>query len=442
MKIKNWKLKIRFHMDIKVTKLPKSSIEMEISVPWDEWKGEIDHAASHLAQEIKVPGFRPGKAPRAMLEKRLGKATVLVEGAEHAIDHLYSAALKQSKVDAIGKPEVRLDEVKDGEPLRFTVTTAVMPDITIRPWEKKVKAVNESHRKVKHEVKEEEIEKELLGIAESRAKQVTVAREARTGDVVLVDFVVRQGGVPIEGGTSRKHPIVLGKGAFIPGFEEALLGMKEGEEKTVALTFPEKYHVAMLAGKPADFEVKVLVVQEQQIPELDDAFAASLGKFENIEKLRENISEGMRMEKENEVKEKRRIAILEAILEEAEAEIPEILVEGELRRMISEFRNQAAMAGMTIDDYLARGKKTEEDLAKEWRPQAEKRILSGLALDLIVKEKELEAAQEEIEAEMNKVLAYAKSIEKAEKDLDLAAIYNAAQSRLRNEKLFELLENL
>jgi trigger factor len=429
-------------MDIKVKKLPKSRVEMEVSIPWDEWKGEIDHAVDHLSAEIKVEGFRPGKAPRAMLEKRLGKATVLIEGAEHAIDHLYPAALEQSKVDAIGKPEVRLDEVKDGEPLRFTVTTAVMPDIALRPWEKKVKSVNEAHRKVKHEVSPEDIEKELKSIAESRAKQVTVMREARNGDVVLVDFVVRQGGVPIEGGTSKKHPVVLGKNAFIPGFEEALLGMQEGEEKTISLTFPEKYHIAMLAGKPADFEVKVLVVQEQQIPELDDTFATSLGKFEGIEELRKNISEGMRMEKENEAKEKRRIAILEAILEEAEAEIPEMLVESELRRMISEFGNQAAMAGMTLEDYLARGKKTEDDLAKEWRPQAEKRILSGLVLDRIVKEKELEAAQEEIEAEMNKVLAYAKSIEKAEKDLDLAAIYNAAQSRLRNEKLFELLESL
>lgn len=429
-------------MDIKVTKLPKSRVEMEISVPWDEWKGEIDHAAQHLASEIKVEGFRPGKAPRAMLEKRLGKATVLIEGAEHAIDHLYPAALEQSKVDAIGKPEVRLDEVKDGEPLRFTVTTAVMPDVTIRPWEKKVKSVNEDHRKTKHEVSAEDVEKALRDIAESRAKQVAVAREARESDVVLVDFVVRQGGVPIEGGTSKKHPIVLGKGAFIPGFEEAILGMKEGEEKTVSLTFPEKYHITMLAGKPADFHVKVIGVQERQIPELDDAFASSLGKFESIAKLRENVAEGMRMEKENEAKEKRRIAILEAILGEAEAEIPEALVEGELRRMISEFGSQAAMAGMTLEDYLARGKKTEKDLANEWRPQAEKRILSGLALDMIAKEREIEAVQEEIEAEMNKVLAYAKSIEKAEKDLDLAAIYDAARSRLRNEKLFELLENL
>lgn len=429
-------------MDIKVTKLPKSRIEMVVSVPWDEWKGEIDHAVEHLAQEIKVEGFRPGKVPRAMLEKRLGKATVLIEGAEHAIDHLYPAVLEQSKVDAIGKPEVRLDEVKDGEPLSFTVTTAVMPDVTLRPWEKKVKAVNEGHASAKHDVPAADVEKELRNIAESRAKQVAVAREARDGDVVLVDFVVRQGGVPIEGGTSKKHPIVLGKGAFIPGFEEALLGMKEGEEKTVSLSFPEKYHIVALAGKPADFHVKVIGVQERQIPELDDAFAASLGRFESIGKLRENVAEGMRMEKENEAKERRRIAILEAILEEAEAEIPDMLIESELRRMISEFGNQAAMAGMTLEDYLARGKKTEDDLAKEWRPQAEKRILSGLALDAIVKEREIDVAQEEIEAEMNKVLAYAKSVEKAEKDLDLPAIYDAARSRLRNEKLFELLESL
>ena len=429
-------------MDISVKKLPKSRVEMEVSIPWDEWKSEIDHAAEHLAAEIKVEGFRPGKAPRAMLEKRLGKATILIEGAEHAIDHLYPTVLERSEVDAIGKPEIRLDEVKDGEPLRFTVMTAVMPEIVLRSWEKKVKAANEKGRERKIEVSAEDVERELRNVAESRAKQVAVMREARTGDVVLVDFEVCRDGVPIEGGTSKKHPIVLGKGAFIPGFEEAILGMKEGEEKTVSLTFPDTYHMETLAGKPADFWVKVLVVQEQQVPEIDDEFVRSLGRFESVEKFRESVSEGMRMEKENEAKEKRRVAIIEAILEEAEAELPEALVEGELRQMVSEFSGQAAMTGMTLPEYLSRIQKTEEDLVRDWRPQAEKRILSGLALDFLAKERGVDASQEEVEAEMNKVLAYAKSIRKAEKDLDLPAIYHSAQSRIRNEKLFELLENL
>lgn len=413
-----------------------------MSIPWDEWKAEIDHAAEHLAKDVKVEGFRPGKAPRAMLEKRLGKATILVEGAEHAIDHLYPAALAQAGVDAIGRPEVRLENVKENEALSFVVDTAVMPEITMKPWEKKVREVNKKQGEEKIEVAEADIDAEVARIAESRAKFVTVPREARDGDMTEVDFEVTMGGVPIEGGTGKKHPIVLGKGAFIPGFEEAIVGLSAGEEKSVDLTFPDQYHVKSLAGKPATFWVKVLLVQERQIPAVDDAFAASVGSFGNLAALRESIAEGMRTEREHEAKEKRRVAILEAITEGAEAELPEILVESELRRMISEFGRQASMMGMELGDYLARLGKTEEELAKDWRPQAEKRILSGLALEAVAKEREVEAEQAEVEEEMNKALAYFKSIKQAEKDVDLPALYDAAKSRLRNEKLFELLEKL
>ena len=429
-------------MDVSVKKMPKSRAEISVSIPWDEWKAEIDHAAEHLAKDVKVEGFRPGKAPRAMLEKRLGKATILVEGAEHAIDHLYPAALAQAGVDAIGRPEVRLENVKENEALSFVVDTAVMPEITLKPWEKKVREVNKKQGEEKIEVAEADIDAEVARIAESRAKFVTVPREARDGDMTEVDFEVTMGGVPIEGGTGKKHPIVLGKGAFIPGFEEAIVGLSAGEEKSVDLTFPDQYHVKSLAGKPATFWVKVLLVQERQIPAVDDAFAASVGSFGNLAALRESIAEGMRTEREHEAKEKRRVAILEAITEGAEAELPEVLVESELRRMISEFGHQASMMGMELGDYLARLGKTEEELAKDWRPQAEKRILSGLALEAVAKEREVEAEQAEVEEEMNKALAYFKSIKQAEKDVDLPALYDAAKSRLRNEKLFELLEKM
>lgn len=429
-------------MDVSVKKMPRSRAEIAVSIPWDEWKTEIDHAAEHLARDVKIEGFRPGKAPRAMLEKRLGKATILVEGAEHAIDHLYPAALEKSGIEAIGRPEVRLENVKEGEALSFVVETAVIPDITLKPWKKKVQEINKKQDKEKVEVSEAEIDAEVAKLAESRAKFVTVLREARQGDMVEVDFEVTMGGVPIEGGTGKKHPIVLGKGAFIPGFEEAILGLSAGEEKSVELSFPDQYHMKSLAGKPATFWVKVLLVQEREIPVVDDAFAASLGAFESVAALRKNMADGLRVEREQEAKEKRRVAILEAIVEEAEAELPEVLVESELRRMIAEFGRQASMMGMELGDYLARLGKTEEELAKDWRPQAEKRIRSGLALESIAWEEDIAVDQSEIEEEMNKALAYFKSVKQAEKDVDLAALYDAAKSRLRNEKLFQTLEKI
>jgi len=269
-----------------------------------------------------------------------------------------------------------------------------------------------------------------------------VNRIAKNGDAVELDFDVTRGGVPIEGGAGRKHPIVLGSGTFIPGFEDEIVGMEAGGEKSFALTFPEAYHEKTLAGKPAEFHVKLLLVQEQEIPELSDEFAKSLGRFEGLDALRKSVREGMFSEKEEQKKELHRTDILDAIVSVTEAELPDVLVEGELRRMISEFSHQASMTGLSLQDYLARIGKTEEELSSEWRPQAGKRLLSQLALESIATAREVEASTEEIEAEMNKVLAYVKSVKQAEKDLDLPAIYSSIRERLRNEKVLGLLETL
>jgi trigger factor len=429
-------------MDVSVKRLPKSKAELSVSIPWEEWQEEIGHAVEHLSKSVKIEGFRSGKIPREVLEKKLGKATVLIEGAEHAIDHLFPKVIHEAKVDAIGKPEIRLDDVNEGESLCFTVTTDIMPEAALGGWEKAARSVNAKYAKDKTEVSEEEIGKELERVARSRAKLVTVNRAAKDGDAVEVDFTVSRGGVPIEGGTGRKHPIVLGSGAFIPGFEDAVIGMEADEEKTFTLTFPDEYHEKTLAGKPAEFAVKLLLVQEQEIPELTDEFAQSLGRFENLEVLRASVREGMHSEKDEQRKETHRTEILDAIVAETKAELPDVLIEGELRRMISEFGQQAAMTGLSLEDYLSRMGKTEEDLSTEWRPQAGKRILSQLALESIAKEQDIDVATEEIEAEMNKVLAYAKSVKQAEKDLDLTAIYAAIRERSRNEKVLVYLETL
>lgn len=185
-----------------------------------------------------------------------------------------------------------------------------------------------------------------------RAKLVTVNREARLDDNVLVDFSVLQNGVLIEHGKSEKHPLVLGKGVFIPGFEEKLLGMKEGEEKTFELTFPKEYHVKHLADKPATFQVKMGVVQEREIAPIDDAFAQSLGAFESLEKLKENMRQGLLEEKITKSKEERRTQILDALVEKSVIEHPQVLVEEELKRMVREFEMQVQSMGLSSAEYL------------------------------------------------------------------------------------------
>ena len=223
-----------------VKKLPKSEIEIKVTVSWDEWKKYLDQAWSELSKDLKFPGFRPGKAPKDMVEKQLGKENILQNGAEKAIQKTYADILDKEKIDAIGVPKAEILKLAQGNELEYKIVTAVIPEVKIKDYKGSMKKINEKFKKEKIEIKDEEIGKEIKKIAESRAKLVTVSREAKNGDNVLVDFRVLRDGVPIENGTSKNHPLILGKGVFIPGFEENLLGMKENEEKKFALKFPDE----------------------------------------------------------------------------------------------------------------------------------------------------------------------------------------------------------
>ena len=431
-------------MDIVVKKLPQSKAELSITLAWDEWKKEMDHAAEHMAKDVKIPGFRPGKVPRDVLEKRYGKEALLMEAAEHAVSHSYARALEQEKVDAIGQPEVKLETVKEGEPLIYAITTAVMPEVKLAEWKKAVKEANAAHAKkmATLAVEPKEIEDELNRLATMRAKFVTVARPAQLEDSVEVDFEVKQDGVVIEGGKSEKHPLVLGKGVFIPGFEEGIVGMQEEEEKTMTLSFPDDYHATHLAGKPAEFAVKLRLVQERQIPIVDDGFAKSLGSFETLEDFKKTLSEGILEEKKNKGKEEGRTAILDALVSKSTIEFPEILVAEELNRMTQEFQSQVEMMGIPFEQYLEHSKKSLDDLRKDWDEQAKKRLSAGIILEKLADEDEVEIDSKEVEEEMNNTLQYYKRVKDAEKNIDLERLYASTRGRLRNEKVFEMLEKL
>jgi len=429
-------------MHVTVKKLPASKVELSISLPWEEWKDELDHATEHLAKEVKVSGFRPGKAPRDMVEKRFGKEALLMESAEHVVSHSYAKALEEQKIDAIGRPDVKLGTIVLEKPFEYTVTTVVMPEVTLTSWEKDIKKLNADFVKKEDVIDDKDIEAELTKLAEMRAKLVTVNREAKLSDNVLVDFSVLQNGVLIENGKSEKHPLVLGKGVFIPGFEENLVGMKEGEEKEFELHFPKEYHAKHLAGKPATFQVKLGIVQERVVAPIDDEFAKSLGDFETLEVLKENMRKGMLEEKKVKSKEDHRAHILDSLVGKAELEYPDILVEEEQVRMIREFGAQVESMGLQFVDYLTQMKKTEDDLKKEWLPQAKKRLAAHLILVHLAKVQDIDVDSQEIEAEMNRTLQSYKDIKDVEKNIDMERLYSAVQGQLRNEKTFNFLEKL
>jgi len=403
----------------------------------------LDQAASEVSQEIKIPGFRPGKAPRNLVEQKVGKGVLMNNAAEKAVKKSYVDFVKNEKLEVIGQPKVEIEEIEEKKDLKYKAQVAVMPEVKVKEeYKKEIKKINEDFSKKKPEVSEEEVKLELSKLANNRVKLVTVMREARNNDSVEIDFSVSIGGVPIENGNSKNHPLVLGKGVFIPGFEEAIIGMREGDEKEFELNFPSDYHKKDLAGQKALFKVKLNLVQERQTPEINDEFAASLGNFENLAAIEKNIKEGLEHEQEHKLHDEKRGAYVEEIIKATEADLPEILVHEEIHRMLHEFEAQLQPMGMTLDQYLANLKKDKEELEKDWEPQAEKRVVSALALKEVAKMEELEATSKEVEEEMNKVLQYYKNVKDIEKNIDMERLYEYCKGIVENEKVFKMLEQL
>ena len=426
-----------------IKKLPKSRVEFESVVPLSEWKNFLRLAAEEISQEIKIAGFRPGKAPRNLVEQKVGKATVFNNAAEKAVSKNYLEYIKKEKIEAIGNPEIKVLNAEEEKDFRYKAVVSVMPEIILdEGYVKSIKKINEEFAKKIVEVGKEEVDLELEKLAKSRVKLITVRREARKNDSVEIDFNVFMDGVPIENGQSQKHPLIIGKGVFIPGFEDKIVGMKEGEEKEFELDFPSDYHQKNLAGKEATFKVKMNLVQERQVPEINDEFARLLGDFENLDALEKSIRLGIKEEMEMKNKEKRRTDFLEKIMENVKTELPEILVSQETERMLEEFSHQIQAMGMNLENYLKKIKKDKEELKKDWQPQAKKRVISSLAIEKIACDQEIKIPAKEIEAEMNKTLSLYKNVKNIKKNIDMKKLYDYSQGVLENEAVFNYLEKL
>ncbi len=426
-----------------IKKLPKSKIEIELIIEWKEWEKFITPAVAEISAEFKFPGFRQGKAPRNLVEQKVGKEMILSHAAEKAISKGYSNFVVREKLATIGSPKVEIDKISENEDLIFKATVAVMPEVSVSDkYKDAIKKINAEYQKKTTEVSEDEIMLELEKIANSRVKLVTVRRAVANNDSVEVDFEVSVDGKVIDGGTSKNHALVVGKGVFIPGFEENLIGMSEGDEKEFELAFPKDYHKDDLSGKMAKFKVKMVLVQERQVPEINDEFAVSLGKFKDLSELKINIKEGMEHENEHKTREEKQGKYLDEIVKSLEGELPEELVADELNRMVQEFEGQIAQTGMTLDNYLEKLKKNKTELLKDWEPQAEKRIKSAMALKEIAKKEDVKVESAEVEVEMNKTMQHYKNVKDFEKNVDMQRLYSYVKGTLENDKVFEMLEKL
>jgi trigger factor len=425
-------------MKVEINKFPKSEIELKIEVPTDEWHEFIDEATRELSRDLKIEGFRPGHVPAKMAEEKIGADHILEHAAEHCVRKCYVRAIMDNNIEAVGRPEISVTKIAKDNPFEFKAKVAVIPEVKLPDYKKITQSFKKNIKEVS--VSEEEIKKAIDWLLKSRAKYITVPRACAVGDRIEINFEGQCEGQILADLTSKNHPAILGRGYFMPEFEENILGMKEGEEKEFKVTFAVDFSHKPLAGKNVDFKAKMNLVQEIETSEFNDEFAQSVGNFKDACLLEASLRDGLLAEKKEQEKERWRGALIEKIAEYSEMEIPGVLIEAETGRMLDDLKSKVAQIGLEYEKYLEKFNKTEAELLKEFRQKAQQNVRNFLVLQEIAKQEKIEISDEELNEEVGKALAHFEASQPAEQQVDKEQFSRYTSDILKNEKVFKLLE--
>jgi trigger factor len=423
---------------VSIKKLPHSKIEFEISIPSKELKTFLKKAAEEYSQENPLPGFRPGKASLEAVERKIGKKALEEKAQELAVKEKYLQILKNQKIEAIEYPKIVPKKNTKGTKIKFKVTVSVFPEIKLCNL-RKLTIKKPQLEKIK--VNPIEVDLAIDRIRKMRAKLITVNRKVEMGDRVEINFKLSMKGVPLEGGTSLNHPLIIGDNKFIPGFEDKLLGMKKDETKKFKLNFPKDYYDKKLRGKEGEFEVKIKLVQKQELPELNDDFVKSNGNFANVEEFKKNMQESIKNEKRERQLSLALNKLFEAIIKNSTAEIPNVLIDEEKGKMFAELEQNVAKMGLDMKTYLDQIKQTKEKILDGWNEDAKKRIKISLALKKIATEQKLKISKKEITEGAKKIMEDLKKEAPAKaEELDLQDLKRYVKVLIINEKAVEWLK--
>ena len=373
-----------------VTELPESRVRVEAEVPATEVERRMAQAARQLARNLRVPGFRAGKAPPPVVIKRVGRAAVLDEAVRGSLGTWYTAAVDAARIVPVGEPDLDLDDLPgEGEPLRFSIEIGVRPKATLGEY----KGVEVGKREA--EVSADDVRAELDRLRERSAKLDTVDRPAQQGDFVVMDFLGRLDGEPFPGGEGRDQMVELGSGRLVPGFEEQLEGASAGDERTVNLTFPEDYPASELAGREAQFDVTVKEVKAKRLPELDDELAAEAG-FDTLAELEDDIRERLSEVQQARIEAEFREAALDSVVQAATVEIPDALVEARARELWEQMIHSLSHQGISREAYLRITGREEDEIIEEGKADAEQALRREAVLAAIVEAEGIKPSEEEV----------------------------------------------
>jgi len=413
--------------------LHNSQIEIEFELNREEFSKYIDKSFKHLKKHLKMDGFRPGNIPDEIAKKQINDETLLMEAGDLAVKESYQKFINENNLEPVGKTRVQIIKIAKGNPFLFNVTVSVIPQIILPDY--KLIASGIKSREIS--VDEKEIEEAVIYLQKSRAKISQKDKAAEKKNFVAIEYQSEN----INNGEKVKDQFILGEGGFMKDFEENLVGMKAGQEKEFTINFPENHPNKSLAGKNTKFKVKMISVNEVQMPEVNDDFAKSMGAFDTLSALKESIKEGISIEKKEEEKYRKRGEILEKIADKTNIDIPQVMVEYEEKRLLENFKHQiTSNFKMSYEEYLISIKKTEEEIKKSFKSEAEKRIKGFLILREIGKKEKIEVSLPEIEEEVNKII---KKYSKEEiNKIDINQLKEYTKDTIFNEKIFQLLENL
>ena len=391
-------------------KIENSKVVLTIDVAAEEFEAAVNKAYFKLRGKMNVHGFRPGKAPRKIIEQMYGAEVFYEEAVNIVLPDAYEAAVKEQELNVVGYPQVELETVgKEG--VTFRCTVAVYPEVKLGQY----KGVEAPRAEVK--VMAADVNARLKEMAERNSRLVSVERAVKKGDTANIDFEGFDNGVPFDGGKGDNFDLAIGSGSFVPGFEEQLIGMKSGEEKDIDITFPENY-TPELAGKPVVFHVKINEVKVKEVPALDDEFAKDVSEFDTLKELKADLKKKITEERKAAAQRAFEDVLMDKVADGIEADIPEDMIELQAQRMADNFKQQITTQGIPVEQYLKMTGSTEADLLAQAREPAKRQVRMDLAVEAIIKAEGLDASDKEIEAEIQKMAEqYGMDVENVKKYL-------------------------
>lgn len=422
-------------MTYKLGEKKDGKLVVDFKLDSKEWEAQVDKAYQRTKGKYKLDGFRPGKVPRAVLEKTYGEYVFYEDALNYACeDSFFDMLEKEKDIKAVDYPDISIKSVsKTG--VEFSATITLMPEVKLGKYEGLEIA------KTKVSVSEKEVDAKLKDLQEKQARFVDVEdRAAKMGDLVNIDFSGSVDGEKFEGGTAKDYEIELGSHTFIEGFEDQIAGMKINEQKDINVTFPKEYHAESLAGKPAVFETKLLAIREKQMPEIDDKFASDVSEFETLDELKKDTKAKIKAEKETAAERELENKLVDAVVANAECDVPECMVNNQINRAIEEMKQALSSQGMSYDMYLAYTGMTDEKLRNDRKPETERQIKTSLVLAEIVKAEKIEASEKEFNEKLAELAEKMKKTEAELRKTMTDSQKEVIENNIISEKVIKLLK--